>query len=117
MNEMVVVKDSIVAQAMDFICSHSRELIQVDDVAQAVCISRSVLDKRFSRALGRGVQKEIRRLRTEEIARMLTETDMSITQIALEMNYTGVENIGRYFKQEMGLSPIQYRKAHKCVTV
>jgi len=117
LSEMLVVEDSIVSRAMEYIRSNSMELIQVDDVARAVCISRSTLDKRFSRAFGIGVQKEIRRQRARQIAKMLLETDMSITQIALEMNMTGVENIGRYFKQEMGLSPLQYRKAYRCVTV
>lgn len=115
--DIMAIKDLLVIQAIQYIRSHPRELIQVRDVAEAVSISRSVLDKRFRKALGSSVLKEIRRLRAEQIAKMLIETDMTITRIAISMNFTGIEHIGRYFKREMGVSPLQYRKDHKDVTI
>lgn len=115
--DIMGIEDALVAEAMQYIRSHTREQIQVIDVADAVSISRSVLGRRFHRAFGRSVQKEIRRLRVEQIAKLLIETDMSITQISMAMHFTGIEHIGRYFKKEMGMSPLQYRKQHKGVTV
>lgn len=115
--DIMAIEDSLVAEAMHYIRSHSRDLIQVGDVAEAVSISRSVLDRRFRKAVGKSVQKEIRRLRAGRIAKLLIETDMSITQISMAMNFAGIEHVGRYFKEEMGLSPLQYRKLHKGVTV
>ncbi|MHC5183205.1 MAG: DNA-binding transcriptional regulator [Planctomycetota bacterium] len=115
--DIMAIEDSLVAEAIQYIRSHCRDLVQVSDVADAVSISRSVLDRRFRKAFGSSVQKEIRRLRVEQIAKLLIETDMSITQISMAMHFTGIEHIGRYFKKEMGLSPLQYRKQHKGVTV
>ncbi|MGV7224982.1 MAG: DNA-binding transcriptional regulator [Nitrospinales bacterium] len=115
--DIMAVDDKVVANALQYMRSHSRELIQVCDVAEAVSVSRSVLDRRFRKAFGKSVQKEICRLRIERIVRMLIETDMSITQIAIAMNFSGIEHIGRYFKNEMGMSPLRYRKAHKGVTI
>ena len=113
----MAVDDPLVAQALDYMRNRARDLIQVQDVADAVCISRSVLDKRFRKVFGRSVQKEIRRLRIEQIVKMLIETDMSITHIAHAMHFTGIEHIGRYFRKEMGTSPLRYRKLHKGVTI
>ena len=113
----MAIEDPLVAEAMQYIRYHTREQIQVSDVADAVYISRSVLDRRFRKAFGRSVQKEIRRLRVEQIAKLLIETDMSITQISMAMHFTGIEHIGRYFRKEMGMNPLQYRKQHKGVTL
>jgi LacI family transcriptional regulator len=115
--DIMAIEDALVAEAVQYIRSHTREQIQVSDVADAVSISRSVLDRRFRKAFGSSVQKEIRRLRVEQIAKLLIETDMSITQISMAMHFAGIEHIGRYFRKEMGMSPLQYRKQHKGVTV
>jgi LacI family transcriptional regulator len=115
--DIMAIEDTLVAKAVQYIRSHTREQIQVIDVADAVSISRSVLDRRFRKAFGSSIQKEIRRLRVEQIAKLLIETDMSITQISMAMHFTGIEHIGRYFRKEMGMNPLQYRKQHKGVTL
>ncbi len=108
--DIMAIKDKLVVQAVRYIRSHFRELTQVSDVAEAVAISRSALDRRFCTALGRTVQKEIRRVRVDHIAQMLIGTNLTITQIAEAMKFTGIEHVGRYFKKEMGMSPVAYRK-------
>ena len=113
--DMVATKDTLVGRAIEYIRNHCREVTQVGDVADAVFLSRSALDRRFHKALGKSVQKEIRRIRVEQIARMLIETDLTVTQIAMDMNFTGIEHIGRYFKKEMGAPPLEYRKKNKMV--
>jgi LacI family transcriptional regulator len=113
--DMVATKDTLVGRAIEYIRNHCREEIQVGDVADAVFLSRSALDRRFHKALGKSVQKEIRCIRVEQIARMLIETDLTVTQIALDMNFTCIEHIGRYFKNEMGVPPLEYRKKNKIV--
>jgi transcriptional regulator GlxA family with amidase domain len=43
---------------------------------------------------------------------MLVETNLSVSQIALALGYIGVENIARYFKSEMAMIPLAYRKLY-----
>jgi len=111
--DIMAIDDQLVAQAILCIRSQSKEQIQVGDVAKAVAISRSALDRRFRKALGRSVLQEIKRIRVDQIAKMLMETDMTVSQIAMAMNFTGIEHVGRYFKSQMGISPSLYRKKRK----
>mgnify|MGYP000070601683 CR=1 FL=1 len=113
--DIMAIEDQLVVQAIRYMRTNYRELIRVSDVADAVAISRSTLDRRFHKAMGRSVQKEMRRIRVAQIAKMLIETDLTITQIARAMNFTGIEHLGRYFKREKGLSPVEYRKRYRLV--
>jgi len=93
-----------------FIRQHSKELIQVSDVVDAVALSRRSLYQRFHRVLGRSPNEEIRRVRIEQIARMLVETDLSVSQIASAFGFSGVAHVARYFRREKSMSPLKYRK-------
>ena len=83
--DIMAVEDSVIAQAVHFIRNNCKKQIQVRDVADAVFLSQSTLERRFSKILHKTVLKEIRRVRTEKFAQMLIETDMSIAKIALQI--------------------------------
>ena len=109
---ILAIEDSDVAQAVRVIRQHSKEMLQVGDVARMVGISRRGLERRFRMALKRSVFNEIKRVRAEQVARMLVETNQSIGQIALALNYPGIEHISRFFRKEKGMSPLAYRKKY-----
>jgi LacI family transcriptional regulator len=110
--EILAMEDRDVAAAVRFIRRHAKEMIQVDDVVDTVAVSRRSLEQRFRRELGRSVLDEIKRARVGQVGRMLVETNLSVSQIALALGYTGVENIARYFRSERGMSPVAYRKLY-----
>jgi LacI family transcriptional regulator len=109
--DMLAVEDENVALALRFIRKNRLEPIRVGDVAKASYVSRRVLEKRFRATLGRSVMREIRRVRTDEIARLLVEEDVSILQIALRTGFRGVEHFARYFRSEKGVSPLAFRRS------
>lgn len=108
--DFTCVDDPYVAQAVRYIRQHSKENISVDDVVDAVPLSRRVLEKRFADKLNRSILNEIRRVRTNLISQMLVETNLSVSQIADALDFQGDEHISRYFRMEKKLSPLQFRK-------
>lgn len=110
--DILAIEDNDIAEAVRFIRQHARESIQVSDVVEVVALSRRSLYKRFRRALGRSPNEEIRRVRVEQITRMLIETNLSVSQIALALGYPGVAHIARYFRREKGLSLLEYRRQY-----
>ncbi|MCU0918349.1 MAG: DNA-binding transcriptional regulator [Planctomycetes bacterium] len=110
--DMLAVSDPDVAAALRFIRRHVNRLIQVDDVVEATAASRRVLEKRFKAVLHRSVHQEIRRIRVNNIIRLLVGTDMSVTDIAAHCGFDGVEHIARHFRKETGVSLREYRKRH-----
>lgn len=111
--DVFAIEDAAVAAALHFI--HQRaghEPIQVDDVLSVVSLSRRSLYERFARVLGRSVHSEIKRVRVERFASLLATTNIPVTRIAAELGYADIKNISRYFKQEKGITPSEYRKMH-----
>ena len=89
------------------------EPIQVQDVVQIANVSRRSLELRFREFLGSSVHDEIRRARVNYIARMLLETNYTILRISVIMGFSSVANMGRYFKEEKGITPLAFRKKFK----
>ena len=111
--DILKINDPYVAQALQYIHKNAqKESIQVSDVLQAVPISRRSLYERFARTLGRSVHEEIKHVRVDQLARMLVDTNLPISQIASQLGCTDMKNLARYFKQAKGLSPLQYRKQY-----
>lgn len=110
--DILAIEDREVAGAMRFIRQHCKEPIQVSDVVSAAAVSRRNLYQRFRRILGRSIHQEIRRARVEQIAQMLVETHLSVSQISSALGYPRTAHIARQFRKEKGMSLLEYRKAY-----
>ena len=110
--EVVAVSDAHLAKALQFIRDQKAGATPVTDVARSAGLSRRTLEKRFRDVLGRSILDEIRRVRTDRIARLLVETDLPVARIADMLGFVDVQHIARYFRAAKKLSPAAYRKAH-----
>lgn len=108
--DVLSIRDLNVSQALAFIRNSCYKAITVEDVVAASAVSRRVLEKRFRKILNRSVLQEIRRARTDAAARLLIETEMSISQISDKLGYAETAHLSRYFHKEKGISPIAFRK-------
>ncbi|AQQ70041.1 Xylose operon regulatory protein [Limihaloglobus sulfuriphilus] len=110
--DIFMIEDETVARALSYIRMNSKRFIQVDEVAEAAAIHRRGLERRFKKHLGRSVHEEIRRARLEEIKKLLLETNLLVSQIALRLNFSEVPHLTRFFTRETGTSPNEFRKQH-----
>jgi len=107
--DILAIEDPQVKKAAKFIKDNATRAISVRDVAESTSLSRREMERRFQKLLGRTIYKQIRRARAAQISKMLTETNLTISKIALSLGFKSVEHIARYFKKEYGISPTQYR--------
>jgi len=110
--DVLTIDDADVVEAIRYIRSHAANPICVNDVVNAVSLSRRVLEKRFREILKHSIHNEIRHTRIEKIIHLLTETQMSISQIAHTMGFPDAAHISRYFCKEKGVSLAAYRKLY-----
>ena len=110
--DITAISDPDVSNAVRYIRRHASDNICVNDVVEVVALSRRVLEKRFRDQLGTTILQEIRRVRTDKIAQMLIETNLSVSQIALSLGFNGNEHISRYFQREKNMSLLKYRKTY-----
>lgn len=109
-SDTLAIDDIEVAKAIGFIKKHSKRVVQVDDVVDSTSLSRRVLEKRFRTILNRSILEEIRGMQAQKISELLTETNMSINQIAIQFGYSSSKHIARFFREIVGVTPSEFRK-------
>jgi LacI family transcriptional regulator len=108
--DVLATDDVDISAAVRFIRAHASDGINVEDVLEAVPVSRRVLEARFKKLLGRTPHEEITRVQIERVKELLAETDLPLTAVAQRAGYKYVEYMSVAFKREAGLPPSQYRQ-------
>lgn len=110
----LVVEDEQVYEALRYIASTAPyEDISVEDVVKATTLSRRILEMKFQKRIGSTILEEIKKVRIQRIKYLLANSDLTVQQIAGELKFRNPGNITRYFKQYMGLAPLEYRGKKK----
>ncbi|MGA2558005.1 MAG: substrate-binding domain-containing protein [Verrucomicrobiota bacterium] len=103
-------QDPHLARALRVIRARVSQPLPVDEVARAAGLSRRALERRFRAEMGHSILEEIRRLRTDRIARLLVESRLPIGHIADAMGFEDVRHFARYFRSSRQISPLAYRR-------
>jgi len=109
-SDILAIDDKTMANALGFIRERACHGTNVEQVMRAAFASRSQLEKKFRRFLGRSPQAEIRRVQVAKIRQLLVETDFPLKKIADLTGFEHVEYMCVVFKRLTGESPGGYRK-------
>lgn len=109
---LFVIEDKIVSEAINFISLNNKRPIQISDVSNHTGVSQKVLQKKFKQFLNRTVHGEISRVRADYIAKLLLETNLTVSEIAYSMGYTCDNHMSRFFQKVKGLTITQFRKKY-----
>lgn len=107
--------DELMVGAMRHLRANAERVNTVDDLSRALGISRSTLDRRFRRVLGRSVNDEITRLRVEHSVRLLTETRLPLKTIATRCGFSSQSYMSTVFRTKLGRTPMSFRGAERAV--
>ena len=103
--------DPYISTVLKYIHQNIHQKISVRKLVELVPLSRRLLEIHFRDATGESVYSYILKLRIEQFAIQLIETDKPIINIALELGYSDYKNISRLFKKVKGCTPSEYRAA------
>jgi len=108
--DILAVGDKNVTAALRYIRENACRGVNVDEVVAHASASRSQLEKKFRRFIGRSPQAEIRRVQLARVKELLSESDMPLKSIASLTGFEHIEYLSVVFKRMTGESPGQYRK-------
>jgi LacI family transcriptional regulator len=112
-SDILAIDDAFVAAAMRHIRDHACDGIGVDDVVRAVPLSRSVLERRFRKMIGRTINDEIVRVRVNRAVELLSATELELKVIAQKAGFGSPSYMGAVFREKLGRTPGSYRAAHE----
>jgi LacI family transcriptional regulator len=108
--DVLAVDDGEVARAVALIRSNATGGITTQEVCDALKLSRSMLEARFKRAMGRTLFAEIRRVQLHRAESLVRESDLTLKQIAAQSGFGSVQHMTTLFAARFGSPPAAYRK-------
>lgn len=96
--------------ARNFMDCHYVENLTLKEISSVAMLSENHFLRNFKRVYNSSPFQYITRLKIADAKRQISETDKSITDIALNLGYSSLSNFSYYFKSMVGLSPAEFRK-------
>jgi LacI family transcriptional regulator len=109
-SDTLVIGDPVVARALQLIRKNLSEQAGVKQLLAQVPVSRSSLDARFRKALGRTMAEEIRRSRLGQAKHLLATSDLPMPEVARGAGFSCARQLSETFHHETGLTPTAYRR-------
>ena len=101
--------EPVLAPALSLLHSAPERHWTVAELAAGAAVSRSLLDERFRRVLGRSPIRYLTEWRMHLAEEMLATTSVGVATVARRVGYDSEEAFSRAFKRSHGSSPSQWR--------
>jgi len=95
---------------IDYIVEHYYEPINSEMLASLVFLSVRQFERRFREMFQVSPREFILKVRIDAAVKLLTESDLSILQIALKCGFYDNSHFTQHFKRKMGDTPVNFRK-------
>jgi AraC family transcriptional regulator len=103
--------DRRIRKAIELMHSHLSEDLPIEQLAQAAFLSPFHFSRLFRKLTGTSPHSYLAQLRTAEARRLLSESDLSITEIAMRVGYASSSHFSKAFRKSTGVTPTNYRNA------
>ncbi len=110
--DLLAIDDPKLSEALRYIRENANQGITVSDLLQAVPMSRTLLERKFKNALGITPHNHIQKIRLQKAKTLLSNTQLSVKEIAERCGFAHVEYLSVAFKREIGQTPTEYRSSH-----
>src|SRR5919201_4414487 len=85
--------------------------LDIPALAKIAYVSEAHFIRSFRATFGETPHRYLQRRRVERSMFMLRETDLSVTEICFEVGFTSLGTFSRTFRDIVGQTPTDYRKA------
>ena len=99
----------VIQKALNYIERNLKRRVSLEETADYVNISSCYLSRMFKKELSVNFISYLTLRRIELAKDMLLKTDLSVTNIAMDLSYNDVNYFCKSFKKEVGLPPSEFR--------
>ncbi len=108
--------DSRLRVALEYLQSHLSEPDALQKVSERLCVSPRQCQRLFRVAMGCSPSEYLTELRLRRAATLLASTNLSVSEIALEVGYLSLSHFSRVFRERFGKTPRAFRQ-HPTISV
>lgn len=104
--------DEVVKKAQNYIETHHREKISVEQLSSKFSIGRRNFDRRFIKATGNTPVEYLQRVKIESAKKAFETSRKTIHEVMYDVGYADVKAFREVFKRITGMSPAEYKKKY-----
>ena len=104
-------KDEILKRFLSLLSDNYNVSRSIDFYADKLCITSKHLSNVIKSATGRTPGQWISAYVILEAKMLLKNTDMSAAQISEQLGFSNPSHFGKYFKQNVGITPLEYKNS------
>ena len=105
------INDATTARILKYVTEHiDTPDLKIDDIADAMGMSRSVLYTKIKQQLGMTPIDFVRHVRIMRACELLKDTDESLSSVAFAVGFSDPKYFSKVFKRETGIVPTEYRE-------
>ena len=97
-------------RARDAMDRYYADALDIEWLAKSLHVSRAHFIRSFKETFGETPHRYLQRRRLERAMALLRETELSITEICLEVGFSSLGSFSRTFREVLGESPREYRR-------
>lgn len=106
-----------VQKAIDSIEENLYDDIKLKDIAKKTNLSEFYFHRLFHKITGETVMGYVRKRRLAKAAYDLKNTNLNVLDIAVKYQFSCGESFTRAFKRMYGITPYEYRKSNKTISL
>ncbi|MGB7158374.1 MAG: DNA-binding transcriptional regulator [Tepidisphaeraceae bacterium] len=108
--DIMAIDDAAVVTVLRILRDNAGSRINVEDVVREVPLSRSALERRFRKVVGRSINSELLRLRINRAIELLTETAVELKVVAMRAGFGTQSYMNAVFQAKVGKTPGSFRR-------
>lgn len=103
-------RPSVLERACTYIETHLDQDLNVEEIARQAFTSPAQLNRVFRRELNQSIMQYVKELRVEKAKSLLKKTVLPVNTIGQYLGFQSAAYFCRIFREDTGLTPMQYRK-------
>jgi len=106
-------QQTLLRRFIQLIDNHYIDKRTVQEYADMLSVSANYLSQCVKQVSGKNALTFIAGRLANEARALIQYTDLEITQIAYQLNFSDPANFGKFFKKQIGLSPSEFRRERR----
>ena len=104
--------EKLIGQAVKYVEDNiARSDLSVEELSQALGMSRVHLYKKLVNITGKTPIEFIRVIRLKRAAQLLRQSQQNVSEVAYQVGFNNPKYFSKYFKEEFGVLPSNYQES------